>query len=101
MCSLQWLTKQALHSDSAADKVCEHNCSCSGSLVPTDMQGLKLDIAILESYVESDFSSLKSKQGDIGAIFRKQDNTIIKLYEDNMFYKSKLINLLLFCKVKS
>ena len=36
---------KACTADSAADKVCEHNCSCSGSLLATDMQGLKLDIA--------------------------------------------------------
>jgi hypothetical protein len=85
-------------------EVCNCTCSCSGKLLAADMEaleGLKMEIAILElrlsgnSYSElsSDLNSLRSK------LMRKQDEMICKLYEDNMFFKSKLTKLLTFEKL--
>ena len=70
------------------------------------MEGLKLDIAILESRLNlanpsdeilSELSLIRNKQRDVEATIRKQDEIIFKLYEDNTFLKSKLqsfINLI-------
>jgi hypothetical protein len=41
----------------------------------------------------SEINSLRNKQHDLEAVIRKQDETICKLYEDNMFFKSKLLSL--------
>jgi hypothetical protein len=74
-------------------EVCNCTCSCSGKLLAADMEGLKMEIAILElrlsgnshSELSSDLNSLRSKQGDMEAMIRKQDEMICKLCEDNMF----------------
>jgi hypothetical protein len=70
------------------------------------LEGLKLDIAILESRLNlanpsdeilSELSLIRNKQRDVEATIRKQDEIICKLYEDNTFFKSKLqsfINLI-------
>ena len=85
---------------------CSCACKCSGGITIASLEGLKLDIAILESrlnlanscdQVASELNSIRSKQRDVEAVIRKQDEMICKLYEDNIFLKSKLesfINLI-------
>jgi hypothetical protein len=88
-------------------EVCNCTCGCSGKLLAADVEGLKMEIAILElrlsgnshSEPSSDLNSLRSKQGDMEAMIHKQDEMICKLYEDNMFFKSKLTKLLSFEKL--
>ena len=70
------------------------------------LEGLKLDVAILEyclkvanSYdgLVSELNSIRSKQRDVEAVIRKQNEIMCKLHEDNIFLKSKLesfINLI-------
>ena len=80
-------------------EVCKCSCTCTGRIAVAEFEGLKLDIAILESrlgltndvdHIYSEINSLRNKQRDLEAIIRKQDETISKLYEDNAFFKSKL-----------
>ena len=85
---------------------CVCACKCSGGITVATLEGLKLDVAILESRlnvansydgVVSELDSIRSKQRDVEAVIRKQDEMICKLYEDNIFLKSKLesfINLI-------
>lgn len=85
---------------------CSCSCKCSGGVAVASLEGLKLDIAILESRLNlagpsdeilSELSLIRNKQREVEAIIRKQDEIICKLYEDNMFFKSKLqsfINLI-------
>jgi hypothetical protein len=85
---------------------CSCSCKCSGGITAASLEGLKLDIAILESRLNlanptdeilSELGLIRSKQQDVEAIIRKQDEIICKLHEDNMFFKSKLqsfINLI-------
>jgi hypothetical protein len=88
-------------------EVCNCTCGCSGKLLAADVEGLKMKIAILElrlsgnshSEPSSDLNSLRSKQGDMEAMIHKQDEMICKLYQDNMFFKSKLTKLLSFEKL--
>ncbi len=58
----------------------------------------RLNLANPSDEILSELSLIRSKQRDIEAIIRKQDEKIIcKLHEDNMFFKSKLqsfINLI-------
>ena len=47
--------------------------------------------------IVSELNSIRSKQRDVEAVIRKQDEIICKLHEDNIFLKSKLesfINLI-------
>ena len=85
---------------------CSCSCKCSGAVAVASLEGLKLDIAILESRLNlanpsdeilSELSLIRNKQRDVEATIRKQDEIICKLYEDNTFFKSKLqsfINLI-------
>ena len=85
---------------------CVCACKCSGGITVATLEGLKLDVAILESRlnvansydgVVSELDSIRSKQRDVEAVIRKQDEMICKLYEDDMFLKLKLesfINLI-------
>ena len=78
-------------------------CGCSNRLLPADVAGVKMDIAILESCLRSGYSNnelvsevnfLKSRQADFEAMVRKQNEITSKLHEENMFVKSKLTELL-------
>ena len=84
----------------------QYPSKCSGGVAVASLEGLKLDIAILESRLNlanpsdeilSELSLIRNKQRDVEATIRKQDEIICKLYEDNTFFKSKLqsfINLI-------
>ena len=57
-------------------------CKCSGGITVTSLEGLKLDVAILESPLKvanscdgivSELNSIRSKQRDVEAVIRKQD----------------------------
>ena len=69
--------------------VCACKCSGSGGITVATLVGLKLDVAILESRlnvansydgVVSELDSIRSKQRDVEAVIRKQDEMICKLY---------------------
>ena len=76
-----------------ASKVC--GCSCS-----VELEGLKLDMTILESRLlsalsqselESDVRSLTVKLKELEAVIRHQDEVICALNEDNEFFKARLL----------
>ena len=73
---------------------CSCSCKCSGGITAASLEGLKLDIAILESRLNlanptdeilSELGLIRSKQQDVEAIIRKQDEIICKLHEDKFF----------------
>lgn len=81
-------------------EVCNCACNCSGKVSAADIEGIKLDMAILESRLDTvnicntvifDLESLKEKQQAMEAIIRKQEEMICNLNDDNMFFKSKLM----------
>ena len=75
-------------------------CSCPCSrIINADLEGIKLDMTILESQLleaiferdtESKIASLQIKQKDMEAVFHHQDELICRLNEDNLFFKSKI-----------
>ncbi|CAB4035133.1 Hypothetical predicted protein, partial [Paramuricea clavata] len=76
-------------------EVCK--CSCS-----VDLEGLKLEITILESRLfaaisknklESDIDLLRVKQKESEAAIRRQDDVICTLNEENQFLKARLLAL--------
>ena len=76
-----------------ASKVC--GCSC-----PVELEGLKLDMTILESRLlfalskselESDVRSLTVKLKQLEAVIRHQDDVICALNDDNEFFKARLL----------
>ena len=78
---------------------CNCSCKCSGGINLASLEGLKLDIAILESRLNSadsydgivsELNFIRSKQQNVEAVIQKQDEMICKLYEDNLYLKSKL-----------
>ena len=85
---------------------CNCACKCSGGITVASLEGLKLDVAILESRLKvansydgivSEVNSILSKQRDVEAVIRKQDEIICKLHEDNIFLKSKLESFIRGC----
>ena len=85
----------------SSTKVCNCICNCSGGILVADVEGLKLDMAILEkrlnllnscNTMNSELVSLRNKQYDMEAIIRKQEETIHKLNDDNAFFKAKLMS---------
>jgi hypothetical protein len=76
-------------------EVCK--CSCS-----VDLEGLKLEITILESRLfaaiskndlELDIDLLRVKQKESEAAIRRQDDVICTLNEENQFLKARLLTL--------
>ena len=76
-----------------ASKVC--GCSCS-----VELEGLKLDMTILESRLlsalsqselESDVRFLTVKLKELEAVIRHQDEVICALNDDNEFFKARLL----------
>ncbi len=74
-------------------------CSCTNGLLKAELEGIKLEMTILESRLlsaisenenELEISSLRTKLKDLEAVIRHQDELICKLCEDNSFFKSKL-----------
>jgi hypothetical protein len=82
--------------------VCNCTCSCVNRVVNAELEGLKLEMTILESRLlsvtsksdnESEIISLRVKLKDLEAIIRHQDELIHVLNEDNSFFKSKLSSI--------
>ena len=74
------------------NEVSSHNSSCS-----VVVEGLKLEMVILETRLlnnikenKSDICSLNFKVKDLEGVIRHQDDAIRKLSEDNLILKSKL-----------
>ena len=84
-------------------KPCVCTCKCSGGITVASLEGLKLDVAILESRLDmvsssgkliTELKSIRSKQQDAEATIRKQEEIIRKISEDNEFFKAKLESLM-------
>ena len=65
---------------------CSCSCSCTNKLVAAEIEGVKLDMTILESKilaqvsqneVDSDINSLRSKLKDLGAVMRNQEKPLV------------------------
>ena len=82
----------------SAMETCGCTCNCSGKVSTADMEGLKLDMTILESRLNScnalnsELNSLKSKQQAMEAIIRKHEEISCNLNDDNTFFKAKLMS---------
>ena len=70
--------------------------NCSG-VIATEMEGIKLDMSILEGRFanaikenKSDIGLLQRQLKELEGIIRHQDEVIRKLSEDNLVLKSKL-----------
>ena len=84
-------------------KVCTCPYTCVNSNIIAELEGVKLDITILESRLfasisqqESksvDINSLRVKQKDMEAIINKKDEVICKLNEEIQYIKTKLSSL--------
>ena len=89
----------------ATDKYCMNepelsDCNCAH--LNADMEGIKLDMTILESRMlaamsknehESDIISLRVKLVDMEAVVHNQDEIISRLSEENLSFRSRLMNL--------
>ena len=65
---------------------CNCSCSCTNKLVAAGIEGVKLDMTILESKiltqvsqneVDSDINSLRSKLKDLEAVMRHQEEPLV------------------------
>ena len=81
---------------------CNCSCSCTNKLVTAEIEGVKLDMTILESRilaqvsqneVDSDINSLRSKLKDLEAVMRHQEKAISILNKENQFFKARLLSL--------
>jgi hypothetical protein len=81
--------------------MCNCTCNCLGKISIADMEGLKLDMTIFESrlnsvsscnVLNSELNSLKSKQQIMEATLRKHEEIICNLNDDNTFFKAKLMS---------
>ncbi|CAB4001157.1 Hypothetical predicted protein [Paramuricea clavata] len=85
----------------ALAKVYNYDCECINSSITTELEGIKLDIAILEgkllpeviSQNASNTNLLKAKQENMEAIIKHQEEMIHKLSEENSVFKSTLVSL--------
>ena len=77
-------------------------CTCTNRVINADLEGLKLDMTILESRLlaalsenedrcESVIGSLRLKIMQIEGIMKDQDEVIARLSEENELFKSKLV----------
>ena len=82
----------------AGDSTCIDKCVVSGCniAITTDIEGIKLDMSILEARLvnimnenKSDISSLQIKLKELEGVIRFQDEVICKLSKDNVILKSK------------
>ena len=102
-----WYTGQLNNKDTehaATDKYCMNepelsDCNCAH--LNADMEGIKLDMTILESRMlaamsknehESDIISLRVKLVDMEAVVHNQDEIISRLSEENLSFRSRLLN---------
>ena len=85
--------------------VCTCTCSCVNTVVNAELEGLRLEMTILESRMlsvtsksdnESKIKSLRVKLKDLEAVIRHQDELIHVLNEDNSLFKSKLSSIVNF-----
>ena len=76
----------------------ENEISSYSGVATADMEGIKLDMSILEARLvkpiykksKSDISLLQMKLKELEGVIRHQDDVICKLSEDNFILKSKL-----------
>jgi hypothetical protein len=92
---------EASNAMSSAMETCGCTCNCLDKVSTVDMEGLKHDMTILESRLNSvgscnaqnsELNSLKSKQQAMEAIIRKHEQIICNLNDDNTFFKAKLMS---------
>ena len=85
----------------SSTEMCNCSCNCSDGIFVADMEGLKLDMAILEKRLDllnscntmnSELVSLRTKQYDMEATVRKQEERIHKLNDEDAFFKAKLMS---------
>jgi hypothetical protein len=74
--------------------------SYSSVIITADIEGIKLDMSILEARLlnatkecKSDISSLQMKLKELKGVIRHQRDVICKLSEDNLILKSKLSSI--------
>ena len=89
----------------ATDKYCTNKrelSDCNCAYLNADMEGIKLDMTILESRMlaamsENDHESgiilLRVKLVDMEAVVHNQDEVISRLSEENLSFRSRLLNL--------
>ena len=77
-------------------EVCNHYTACASRTLMADIEGMKLDIVILESRLppailqnESDINLLRIGRKDMETVVRQQQETISKLNEESQFLRSK------------
>lgn len=83
--------------DRGSSCINENEVSSRNSVSSVDLEGMKLEMVILETRLfnaikenKSDTCSLKFKVKDLEGVIRQQDDAIHKLSEDNLILKSKL-----------
>jgi hypothetical protein len=83
-------------------KVCCCNCTCGSNVTKAELEGIKLDMAVLESRLVSaspleeinlEIKTLKTNQNDMEVVIRRQDELICKINDENMVLKSKLFSM--------
>ena len=94
--------KEAEHAAINTGRMDASDSSCSCAYINADMEGIKLDLTILESRLltalseneyESDINLLRVKLKELEGVVRNQDEVNRRLIEENVFFKSKLLFL--------
>ena len=94
--------KEAEHAAINTGRMDASDSSCSCAYINADMEGIKLDLTILESRLltalseneyESDINLLRVKLKELEGVVRNQDEANRRLIEENVFFKSKLLFL--------
>ncbi|CAB4029558.1 Hypothetical predicted protein, partial [Paramuricea clavata] len=85
------------NTDRGSSRIIENEVSSHNSTCSVVIEGLKLEMVILETRQlntmkenKSDICSLKFKVKDLEGVIRHQDDAILKLSQDNLILKSKL-----------
>ena len=85
------------NTDRGSSRIIENEVSSHNSTCSVVIEGIKLEMVILETRLlntikenKSDICSLKFKVKDLEGVIRHQDDAILKLSEDNLILKSKL-----------
>ncbi|CAB4032158.1 Hypothetical predicted protein, partial [Paramuricea clavata] len=103
-------TTQSVHDVKSQDNdlkskelaVCCCNCTCGSNVTKAELEGIKLDMAVLESRLVSaspleeiklEIKTLKAKQNNLEVVIRRQDELICKINDENMVLKSKLFSM--------
>lgn len=89
-------SRSSVANNDEVPEVCNHYTACANRTLMADIEGMKLDIVILESRLpsailqnESDIDSLRIGQKDMETVVRQQQETISKLNEESQFFRSK------------